>query len=296
MKRTPGNAFTLIELLVVVTIIIALLAIVLPSLSRASSIAMRAVCASNLHQASAGFMLYAADNRATLPDTDPNNGNRNHFLHMWNRRVTDTMLSRYLGAQALGDAAQSQNASRVTSGTRVLICPVMESDIDDATVFSRWNESSPGAWWNYDLQIFGSSYISTTTSKLAETGSPSTDFNSASLLRRGDQAYVKNLSAPPTRVMLADTLYHEHRAISPTWNWTHQRAGHPSHDEGKAGSGYSSEGGNQARVDNSVTWASFGDMVNGETQWYDMQDDARVFHTFPGGVVRGYFWHDPQLQ
>ena len=55
MKR----AFTLIELLVVVAIIVALLAILLPSLNRAVDTAHRAVCASNQHQIGAAAIAHA---------------------------------------------------------------------------------------------------------------------------------------------------------------------------------------------------------------------------------------------
>ena len=62
MKRNaPRNAFTLIELLVVVAIIVALLAILLPSLNRAVASAESAVCTSNLRQWSTISNSYLAD-------------------------------------------------------------------------------------------------------------------------------------------------------------------------------------------------------------------------------------------
>jgi hypothetical protein len=56
-------AFTLIELLVVVSIIVLLLAILLPSLSRAREQAKQVVCGSNLQGFGRGFYLYAGENR-----------------------------------------------------------------------------------------------------------------------------------------------------------------------------------------------------------------------------------------
>lgn len=62
--RTPDDrngAFTLIELLVVVAIIVSLLAILLPSLGRATHVAQTAKCAANQRQLSIANMSYAAD-------------------------------------------------------------------------------------------------------------------------------------------------------------------------------------------------------------------------------------------
>jgi prepilin-type N-terminal cleavage/methylation domain-containing protein len=61
------RAFTLIEILVVVAIIAVLIAILLPSLSRARMQAKSAVCSSQLKQQGYAAMLYAQDNRGTLP-------------------------------------------------------------------------------------------------------------------------------------------------------------------------------------------------------------------------------------
>jgi prepilin-type N-terminal cleavage/methylation domain-containing protein/prepilin-type processing-associated H-X9-DG protein len=66
MKR---KAFTLVELLVVISIIAVLLAVLIPSLSKAKKIAQAVVCKSNLHSISLILSLYAQDNRNRLtPD------------------------------------------------------------------------------------------------------------------------------------------------------------------------------------------------------------------------------------
>jgi len=59
--RNGLRGFTLIELLVVVTIIVALLAILLPSMSRAVKMATVAQCGSNLRQAGGALLGYHAD-------------------------------------------------------------------------------------------------------------------------------------------------------------------------------------------------------------------------------------------
>jgi prepilin-type N-terminal cleavage/methylation domain-containing protein len=61
------RAFTLIELLVVVSIIALLIAIMLPSMSRAQEAARRAVCGSQLHQQSVATVAYATSNLRYYP-------------------------------------------------------------------------------------------------------------------------------------------------------------------------------------------------------------------------------------
>lgn len=66
MKR---NAFTLIELLVVVAIIVTLLAILMPAIGRAITVANRVVCASNLRQFGVANLAYASDNFGVVMKT-----------------------------------------------------------------------------------------------------------------------------------------------------------------------------------------------------------------------------------
>lgn len=61
------NAFTLIELLVVIAIIVALLAILLPSMSRSVDTTLVAVCGSNQRQLGTAVLTYAADHRGAIP-------------------------------------------------------------------------------------------------------------------------------------------------------------------------------------------------------------------------------------
>lgn len=60
------RGFTLIELLVVISIIALLIAILLPSLSKAREQAKQAVCSSNMSGFGKGFYLYAGENRDYL--------------------------------------------------------------------------------------------------------------------------------------------------------------------------------------------------------------------------------------
>ena len=60
------RAFTLIELLVVIAIISLLVSILMPTLSRASELARRAVCMANLHVLALDVNLYAEDCQETM--------------------------------------------------------------------------------------------------------------------------------------------------------------------------------------------------------------------------------------
>src|SRR5262245_53392255 len=61
------RAFTLVELLVVIGIIAVLVAILLPTLSKAQEASRRVTCLSNLRQVYTAFMFYAKDNRDQVP-------------------------------------------------------------------------------------------------------------------------------------------------------------------------------------------------------------------------------------
>jgi len=61
------KAFTLIELLVVVSLIVLLVALLLPALGKARLVAKAAICASNVRQQAGGLLAYAADHQSRLP-------------------------------------------------------------------------------------------------------------------------------------------------------------------------------------------------------------------------------------
>lgn len=87
-------AFTLIELLVVVAIIAVLIAILLPSLSKAREVGRRVVCASQLRQLSTCSISYVIDHHHTLPTAY-----REHL--QWVARL---FVERFLEPYALGAA------------------------------------------------------------------------------------------------------------------------------------------------------------------------------------------------
>ena len=68
--RKPGG-FTLIELLTVIAIIGLLLAILVPSLSKAKELTTRVLCGSNMHQWGIAVHMYGADNNSYFPYNGP---------------------------------------------------------------------------------------------------------------------------------------------------------------------------------------------------------------------------------
>src|SRR3954467_7175409 len=68
-----SRAFTLVELLVVIGIIALLIAILLPTLSRARESARRTQCLANIAELGRAVLLYAHDNKDHLPDAGSGN-------------------------------------------------------------------------------------------------------------------------------------------------------------------------------------------------------------------------------
>ncbi len=66
-KQPRRRAFTLVELLVVIGIIAILIAILMPTLTKARESARRAECLSNLRQVGLSFRFYAMNNRDQVP-------------------------------------------------------------------------------------------------------------------------------------------------------------------------------------------------------------------------------------
>src|ERR1035437_7991931 len=80
---TPHRGFTLIELLVVIAIIALLITILVPSLTAARQLALRANCKANLHAINIAFAVYTQDNADVFPcDTAPVSASPMYWLWM----------------------------------------------------------------------------------------------------------------------------------------------------------------------------------------------------------------------
>jgi len=78
-KSCNKRGFTLVELLVVIGVIGALIAILMPVLSRARRAAIQIQCGSNLRQLMTMCIMYASENQGTFPDLH-NSDNSWHYL------------------------------------------------------------------------------------------------------------------------------------------------------------------------------------------------------------------------
>lgn len=116
--RIRSRGFTLVELLVVVAIIAVLIALLMPSLTRARESAKMVQCQSNMRQLVLAMTMYADANRSWFPGGAVYNDPRLEDWVYWqsNRSMRDSALGRYLGAmriELLHCPSDSDNRPRV---------------------------------------------------------------------------------------------------------------------------------------------------------------------------------------
>lgn len=95
-NRSWKRGFTLIELLVVVAIIVALIAILMPSLSNARNQARAVKCMSNLKQLGGAIYMYAQENNGTIPIASQNKAMINPTTDDWTTNLWMIRLYPYV--------------------------------------------------------------------------------------------------------------------------------------------------------------------------------------------------------
>jgi prepilin-type N-terminal cleavage/methylation domain-containing protein len=128
------SAFTLIELLVVISIIALLMAILIPTLSKAKELANETVCQSRLRQWGTAWSMYTGDNNGFFCMGYMSHGQSGHG---WEKRWMQTLAPYYTGGIKKDDygvvAYEAKN---------LLLCPRATKSIDEAgkLAFATWSD------------------------------------------------------------------------------------------------------------------------------------------------------------
>jgi len=232
------RGFTLIELLVVVAIIVALLAILLPSFARALEAVERTACGSNLKQNHIAFISYAADYRGQFPytlSTQPH-------PYYWDKNVTrKRIVGDYMSNVYETLYCPAWLANNTYSASHGGAPPV---PVDPAT---PRDPSRSAYWWGVDwgaaVQVVG--YVTMTHASLSNT--------SGYWTYEGRDLYVPSVNAVTAHNNTLMACMNMQDLNSWNVNWTRAHVNPMSADIDPAGR-------NAAHVDGSVRWADYRDM------------------------------------
>ncbi|QNN21361.1 type II secretion system protein [Planctomycetales bacterium ZRK34] len=127
-RRSSVAAFTIVELLVVISIIVLLVAMLLPALSKAREVSRRAVCGSNQRQLMTLYMMYGLDHKNVLPIGYVYNQKQFSYLIYW----ANAGYSGYVGMGVL------YKVGLIPDDGRIVYCPSQQ-----IAIFQRNSESNP---------------------------------------------------------------------------------------------------------------------------------------------------------
>lgn len=136
LVRQPG--FTLIEVLVVVSIIALLIAILLPSLSKAREQSRRVVCQNNLRQLQHAIVFYLSDHKGIFPPhrTKVREGTK--------------------GRDDLGEWAWFQQLERYTKSPEIPHCPTLANHMqEDSGIVWSWAYNRLDIGYGYNAWFLG---------------------------------------------------------------------------------------------------------------------------------------------
>lgn len=147
-KAVRLRRFTLLEMLVVVTIIMALAALLMPSLVTALAQARATACANNLRGVYHATVMYTDDNGGWLPGTT---WNAQHFTYLsrYMQLTFDytpaTKSAKYLGCYSMGP-------SNFKPGGNAAYCPALYASASESPV---WSGGSVGVFYypNYMVTL-----------------------------------------------------------------------------------------------------------------------------------------------
>lgn len=124
------RAFTIVELLVVISILVLLIALLLPALGRARATSRSGVCASRMHQVGLGWMIYATDNNGVIVPGQPGRygdesrnvywvGNGYQYRPRW-----FALMGASAGFHAFDEPSRDPNDEHTMTVTKdVFLCP-----------------------------------------------------------------------------------------------------------------------------------------------------------------------------